>query len=155
MRAQDASVTAGVGPGSMKFPALPSEPGPLTEGACFAVRCLGTICHLDVSGEVDALNSLELDAAIAGACRGHGGLIIVSFVDCRFVDCSCLNVLIRHSKELATRLFIIAPSASALGRIVRRARLTRTLPVHNSLRQAYLAISSDPRAALGDLAMWA
>lgn len=96
-----------------------------------------------------------LDTAIADIFRGHYGAVVLSFLDCTFADCSCLNVLIRKSKELAVCLFIVAPPASALGRILALTQLTRALPVYSSLRQAYLAILADPSARLGDLAIWA
>jgi len=152
LKAQDAIVAAGQGTGSAKFGTASFEPEPLAEPACFEARYVGTVCLLDVSGEVDAFNSPELDAAIAGVAQAHRGAVVVSFVDCSFADCSCLTVLIRQFKQLAARLLIVAPPATALGRILRLAKLTSVLPVHSSLLQAYLAVSPDPSASLLELA---
>lgn len=130
------------------------EREPLSEVVRFKPECQGTVCLLHVSGEIDSFNSLELDAAIAGVAQAHRGALTVSFVDCSFADCSCLRVLIRQFKLLGARLSIVAPPASALGRHLDITHLITTLPVHGSLREAYLAISSDPRGSLGDLALW-
>jgi anti-anti-sigma factor len=127
---------------------------PVGELARFTAECRGTVCLLHVSGEVDISNSAELDAAIAGISQEHSRLVLVSFVDCIFADCSCLGVVVRQFERLAARLLIIAPPASGLGRILDMASLTTRLPVHDSVRQALLAIVSGPGAALGELSTW-
>jgi anti-sigma B factor antagonist len=124
------------------------------EALRFDVKRVGTVSVVRVNGEADIFTSPALDGAIAGASRAHRGTIVVSFVDCTFADCSSLNVLIRQYKRLAARLQIVAPPATALGRILGLTKLTGVLPVHGSLRAAYLAILSDPHASLGNLANW-
>jgi anti-anti-sigma factor len=120
----------------------------------FEMRRVGTLCVVSLSGEVDIFNSPVLERWIASVSRAQRGAVVVSFVDCAFADCSCLNVLIRQYKKLASRLQIVAPSATALGRILELTELSGVLPVHGSLRDAYLAVLADPDAALGDLANW-
>jgi anti-anti-sigma factor len=135
--------------------ALPLESASCGESLRFDVKRVGTVCVLDVSGEADIFTSPALDGAIASIARAHPGTIVVSFVDCSFADCACLNVLIRRYKEFGQRLHIVAPPEAALGRILELTKLTRALPIHGSLRRAYLAILSDPHASLGNLAIWA
>jgi len=125
------------------------------ERARFATTCLGTVCLLEVTGEVDLFNSPALEAAIADASTAHRGTVLVSFAGCTFADCSALSVLIRRFIDLSTRLVIVAPPATALGRILDLANLTARLPVHTSVRRACVAISRDPNANLGDLTLWA
>jgi anti-anti-sigma factor len=126
----------------------------ITELARFKAECQGTVSLLHVSGEVDISNSRALDAAIAEASRANEGAILVSFVDCRFADGSCLRVLIRQFNLLSSRLLIVAPPGSGLRHILDVASLTSKLPVYDSLRQAHLAIASDLCGLLGALAMW-
>jgi len=122
--------------------------------ARFEATSLGTVCVLGVKGEVDLFNSPALELAIANTAQRHEGIVLVSFVDCTFADCSSLGVLIRQHRTLGPRLVIVAPPKSALGRILDITKLTSALPAHGSLREAYLWISSYPRESLGDLAMW-
>jgi len=136
------------------FGAGKSEGRPLSELAQFKAECRGTMCLLHVSGDVDTSNCWVLDAAIASVSRAHRGGVLVSFVDCKFVDSSCLGVLIRQFKLLPARLLIIAPLASRLRRLLDITSLTAALPVYNSLRQAELVIASDSRGSLGYLPMW-
>ena len=171
MEAPDSNTSAGCGSGSVESrsaaeitqrpKAFLREGRPLrsargrSQRPAFAAKRLGTVCLLDVSGEIDFYSSPALEIAMASAACGHGGAVVVSFAGCSFVDCSCMSVLIRQFKKLVTRLFIIAPLATALGRLLDMAQLRSSLPVHSSLRQAYLALSSDPDRSLGDLATWA
>jgi anti-anti-sigma factor len=120
----------------------------------FLVKRVGTVSVLALEGAVDIFSSPALDRWISSVSRAHHGPLVVSFVDCAFADCSCLTVLIRQYKKLATRLQIVAPPATALGRILALTKLTGVLPVHSSLREAYLALLSDPHALLGSLATW-
>jgi anti-anti-sigma factor len=120
----------------------------------YQIKRVGTVSVLALSGEVDIFNSPYLDRVIASVSRAHRGTIVVSFIDCTFADCSCLNVLIRQYNKLTTRLQIVAPPATALGRIVELTELAGVLPVHDSLREAYLALLSDPHAPLGNLSTW-
>jgi len=136
-------------------PVVSSRDHRSTKRARFDTAFLGTVCVLGISGEIDLFNSPALEDAIAGAAQGHEGVVLVSFVDCTFADCSCLSVLIRQFRKLAARLLFVAPPRSALGRILDITKLTSALPGHGSLREAYLSISSYPRESLGDLAMWA
>ena len=124
------------------------------EALQFNVKRVGTVTVLGVSGEADIFSSPALAGAIASVSRAHRGTIVVSFADCSFADCSCLNVLIRQYEKLAGRLQIVASPETALGHILELTQLISELPVHGSLRGAYLAILSDPHASLGNLAIW-
>ena len=133
---------------------VPSPSPRAGERLRFDVKRVGTVSVLGLSGDIDIFSSPVLARAIASVSRAHRGTIVVSFVDCTFADCSCLNVLVRQYKKLAGRLHIVAPPATALRRILELTELTGVLPVHDSLRHAYLAILSDPHASLGNLAIW-
>jgi anti-anti-sigma factor len=109
----------------------------------FDVDCSGPACLLHVNGEIDIYNSPELEAKIADLGREQRGEILVSFVLCSFVECSGLRILIRQFKQLGERLLIVAPPAGALYRILDLTGLATVLPVHKSLREAYLAIAPD------------
>jgi anti-anti-sigma factor len=124
------------------------------ELARFKPESRGAVSLLHVSGEVDISNSQALDAAITRASLANEGAVLVSFVACRFADCSCLGVLLRQSKLLLNRLLIVAPVGSGLRQILEVTLLTRSLPVYGSLRQAHLAIASDLCGSLGELSTW-
>jgi anti-anti-sigma factor len=109
----------------------------------FDVDCSGVVCLLRVNGEIDIYNSAELDAKIADLGREQRGEILVSFVHCSFIDCSGLRILLRQFKLLGNRLLIVAPPASALCRILDLTGLATVLPVHEGLREAYLAVAPD------------
>jgi anti-anti-sigma factor len=112
------------------------------------------MCILRVRGEVDTSNSLALEAAIAGASQAHRGVVLVSFVECTFADCSCLSVLIRQFKTLPQRLMIVAPPASRLRRLLDLASLAAALPVYDGLRPAKHAMAPDSGDSAGAPAAW-
>lgn len=103
----------------------------------FRLENLGKVCVVHVHGECDFANSGMLEGALKSAARDTFGVVIASFVECSFADCSCLGALIRQFKELGTRLMIVAPPKSSFRRILSLTGMGDVLPVFDELSAAY------------------
>lgn len=95
---------------------------------------------LHVIGDVDASNSSQLAAAIEEVVAQQPGPLIVSFLECPNADTSCADVLVQEFEALGTRLLIVAPTQSSVGRVLNRPHLC-DLPICDGFREAALAIS--------------
>lgn len=112
----------------------------LTGSPRFKVDRLGKFSILHVIGNVDEANSCNLEIAMREAARECDGQLIVAFVECNYAAATCLNVLMRQFKLLASRLSVVAPVKSHVRRHFDLMPFGSVPPVHDSFREAILAI---------------
>lgn len=102
----------------------------------FRIEHCGAVCVVRALGDVDLANCNDLEQAMRCASVESAAPVIVSFADCTFADCSCLNVLIRTSKTLGDRLHIVAPPKSCLRRVLDLTRMNGVFRVHDEIGTA-------------------
>lgn len=98
---------------------------------------------LHVFGEIDIFSAPELEAAIARSVR-IGRLLVVDFLECRYIDSTVVSILVRAHKALGERLRVIAPETGTVRRVLSLTAVDRVLRVDTDL---IAALCSEPPAA--------
>jgi anti-anti-sigma factor len=106
------------------------------------VESLGRLKLVHAFGELDISNSMELSDAIDRAAASSSDPILVSFVECAYIDTSSLTVLVNAHRKYGKRLHVIVPFSSPVRRIVEVTGLHRALTVHEDFRSAIEDASS-------------
>jgi anti-anti-sigma factor len=90
---------------------------------------------LHVFGEIDIFSAPELESAIAGSVR-IGRLLIVDFLECRYIDSTVVSILVRAHKALGAHLRIIAPPTGTVRRVLTLTAVDRILRIDTDLSGA-------------------
>jgi anti-sigma B factor antagonist len=102
----------------------------------FAVEEQPTAVIIRVRGELDYLNSEQLDTTIARLAREGTRNVVIDFTECRYIDSSVLSVVVRARKSLGDALRLVIPPASHIRRIFSIAGLEHTLRIQDTLAEA-------------------
>lgn len=100
-----------------------------------------------VAGEIDLSKAPELSSAIE---RTESPSVIVSLVECRYLDSTILTVLVHQSDARDGRLFIVLPPAHRLRRLFEIAQLDTKLDIRASLPDALAAAAAASQAGGAD-----
>ncbi len=86
---------------------------------------------LEVVGEIDLLSVEVLDDALAGALAREPALLVVDLTGVSFLASVGMTVLLKAHRAIggATRLRVVAPERSAVGRALELTGLTEALAV--------------------------
>jgi anti-anti-sigma factor len=90
---------------------------------------------LHVFGEIDIFSAPALESAIASSVR-IGRLLIVDFLECRYIDSTVVSILVRAHKALGPHLRIIAPPTGTVRRVLTLTAVDRILRVDTDLTGA-------------------
>lgn len=119
----------------------------MTVGPTVTVTYDGEQPVVGVAGEIDLWKAPELSAAIE---RPASPSVIVSLVECRYLDSTILTVLVQQSDAREGRLFIVLAPAHRLRRIFEIAKLDTKLDLRASLVDALAAATAASPAGGAD-----
>ena len=104
---------------------------------------LGKVQILHVLGDCDLTSSRALEEALSALTR-DSETVIVSFLECGYIDSTCLAVLTRHQRERRTRLFVVSNPDSQCRLLLDTVRLDLTVPVCNDFREVFRRLPPAP-----------
>ena len=100
------------------------------------VEQLGRLTLVHVLGELDISNYHELSEAIARAADRSSDPILISFLECTYIDTSGITAVVGAHRKFGKRLHVIVPHFSKIRRIFEATGLVRALLVHDDFRAA-------------------
>jgi len=101
-----------------------------------------------VFGEATFAEAAALDATISGVIR-IGQTVVIDMLECRYMDCAAVGVLVRAAKALREQLRLVIQRRSQSYRILELTGLTRVLHIFESIDEAVAPLQSVvPRARL-------
>jgi anti-anti-sigma factor len=103
----------------------------------------GDVVIANVRGELDISNAQATGDSIAAELPNSARGLVVDFSELEFLDSSGISMLFGLARRLAERrqrLHIVAPSATAVGRVLEIVEFGRAAPVHATLDEALAAL---------------
>ncbi len=100
-----------------------------------------------VFGEATFADAAALDATITGVIR-IGQTVVVDMLECTYMDCAAIGVLVRAAKTLGAQLRLAIPRRSQSYRMLELTGLTRVLHIFESIEEAVAPLQSAPFARL-------
>jgi anti-anti-sigma factor len=98
---------------------------------------------LTVKDEIDVGSAPQLAAEI-GRIAGDSGVLVVSLLDCKFIDSSGLAVLVKHGRTLGKRFRVVVSNESYLRRLFDATGLSKALHVDATVEAAFLVGGAAP-----------
>ncbi len=107
------------------------------------VAALGAIVHepsdhaeiFHILGELDLRSSPSLESQLVSAVR-IGKLVVVDFLDCRYIDSTVITVLVRARKALGDRFRIVVDDAGTVMRVLKITEMARLLRIESTVAAA-------------------
>jgi anti-anti-sigma factor len=90
---------------------------------------------IKVSGALDIMSSHLLTDAIAVA--GIESVVLVSFVECSYLDSTILSVLVRHARLMRERLVLLVPKEGYVRRLMEMCGLEDILHIVSALPESF------------------
>ncbi|MBV8150207.1 MAG: STAS domain-containing protein [Candidatus Eremiobacteraeota bacterium] len=109
----------------------------------FRVERLNDVAVVHVSGDVDLHDARQLDEAMHEAITGGPcETLLISFIETRYVDTTCLGLLVKVSREQGQKLRLVVPAESPMRRLLTTTGLIRALTVHDDFSGAFAAAAA-------------
>lgn len=117
----------------------------MTDQAQFISLRLAGVTVLDIRGEVDILNAVELRAAMQDAASSAGtGALVVSLEKVDYFDSQTLEIFVDFSKRLELsrrRMSLVAPQGSPPRRLLDLSGISAAIPTYDSVDEAAAALA--------------
>ena len=94
---------------------------------------------INVFHEVDIATAAEFEAELAKPTE-HGP-VVIDFSQCRYIDTSAINPLLRAYERFGDRLQIVVAAKSQVERLFRLLHLQSVLPIVSSIEEAFLRLA--------------
>jgi anti-anti-sigma factor len=98
----------------------------------------GPTAIVHVRGEVDVLTSEAFREAVLEAERGADG-VVISLLDCSYLDSTGLTVLIAAQRRLGERMSVVLAGAGNVRKIIEIASLAQFLRIRPTVETAVTA----------------
>jgi anti-anti-sigma factor len=129
-------IPAGLPVGTHFIPGLPREDATRLPGVSITDR--GGVVVVSLRGELDFSGASALQAYLSDIGRQARARCVADLTGLAFIDCACLDVLVRHCKEIRGQggSFALAGSQPAVLRILAVTGLLTWFEVHDTFEEA-------------------